>query len=165
MISIGATNAARTQVQSFAEPKDLVAEAKLTKADKALKDATEAPLREKKDEEGVKVTFSGAALKALTEAKKPSNDIEDSGLPDNVQQVLKMIRKLKEQIAEKQAELQAVMADKSLSPDEARIKVSNLQGALAQLQASLMTAQTSLAKAMKGLSGEDALKAGSLAMA
>ncbi|WP_370694622.1 hypothetical protein [Pseudomonas sp. FP833] len=57
------------------------------------------------------------------------------------------------------------MADKSLSPEEARIKISNLQGALSTLQASLVTAQTSLAKSMKGLSGPDALKAGSLAMA
>lgn len=165
MISIGATLPASTVVQSFAEPKDLVAEAKAAKASKELQDSTTAPLRTSKEEAGVVVTISGAALKALTDAKKPSNDIEESGLPDNVQQVLKMIRKIKEQIAEKQAELQAVMADKSLSPEEARIKISNLQGALAQLQAGLVTAQTSLAKATKGLSGTDALKAGSLAMA
>ncbi|PLR60323.1 hypothetical protein QCBJ_28125 [Pseudomonas sp. QC2] len=164
MISIGATNPASTGVQSFSEPKDLVAEAKAAKAAKDLKDSTTAPLRAPKEEEGVKVTISGAALKALSDVKQSNNDIEESGLPDNVQQVLKMIRQIKAQIAEKQAELQAVMADKRLTPEEARIKISNLQGALSSLQASLVTAQTSLAKTMKGLSSQDALKAASLSV-
>jgi hypothetical protein len=57
------------------------------------------------------------------------------------------------------------MADTSLTPDQARVKASNLQASLSALQASLVTAQASLAKAMKGLSGEDAMKAASLAMA
>jgi hypothetical protein len=164
MISLGANTPTSTTLQSRPEPKDLVAEAKVAAAAKELNDATAAPLRETKDAEGVVVTFSGAALLAMTEAKKSDSDIEESGLPDNVQQVLKMIRKIKAQIAEKQAELQAVMADKRLSPEEARIKISSLQSALSALQASLVTAQTSLAKAMKGLSGDDALKAASLSM-
>lgn len=165
MISIGANNPANTALMASPPSEDLVAEAKAAAAAKALNDATATPLRQTKEPEGVKVTISGAALLASSAAKKSNSDIEESGLPDNIQQALKMIRKIKEQIAEKQQELQAVMADKSLSPEEARIKISNLQGALSSLQASLVTAQTSLAKTMKGLSGEDALKAVSLAMA
>ncbi|MGR3886060.1 hypothetical protein FW764_03665 [Pseudomonas sp. 1152_12] len=129
-----------------------------------MKDATSSPLSTK-PEEGVKVTFSGAALLAISNTKKSNSDIEESGLPEDVQQTLKMIREIKKQIAEKQAELAAVMADKSLTPEQARVKANNLQGAIATLQASLITAQNSLAKAMKNLSSDDALKAASLAMA
>ncbi|PKH27115.1 hypothetical protein [Pseudomonas fluorescens] len=164
MISIGANTSASLSAQPLPEPKDLVAEAKSAAAAKELKDATSAPLSTK-TEEGVKVTFSGAALLAISDTRKSNSDIEESGLPDDVQQVLKMIREIKKQIAEKQAELAAVMADKTLSPEQARVKVNNLQGALAALNASLVTAQASLSKAMKGLSGDDAMKAASLAMA
>ncbi|WP_411378856.1 hypothetical protein [Pseudomonas sp. MPB26] len=164
MISIGANTPASLSALPVPEPKDLVAEAKSAAAAKELKDATSSPLSTK-TEEGVKVTFSGAALLAISDTKKSNSDIEESGLPNDVQQVLKMIREIKKQIAEKQAELAAVMADKSLSPEQARVKVNNLQSALAALNASLITAQTSLSKAMKGLSGDDAMKAASLAMA
>ncbi|MDQ0741692.1 hypothetical protein [Pseudomonas sp. W4I3] len=163
MLSIGGNTPASVSALPLPEPKDRVAEAKSAAAAKELKDATSAPLSTK-TEEGVKVTFSGAALKAISEAKKSSSAIEDSGLPDNVQQVLKMIREIKKQIEEKQAELAAVMADKTLSAEQTRVKVSNLQGALASLNAALVTAQTSLTKAMKGLSGDDAMKAASLSM-
>lgn len=107
--------------------------------------------------EGITVTISGAALQKVAEASKTANsDIEESGLPDNIQQILKVIRLLKQQIAEKLAEMQAVMADKSLTPEQAQARVGNLQTALAGLNAGLMTANTSLAKAMKdsGLSAE-----------
>ncbi|MEG8233059.1 hypothetical protein [Pseudomonas orientalis] len=164
MISIGANTPASLSALPLPEPKDQVAEAKSAAAAKELKDATSAPLSTK-TEEGVKVTFSGAALLAISDTKKSNSDIEESGLPDDVQQVLKMIREIKKQIAEKQAELAAVMADKTLSPEQARVKVNNLQSALAALNASLVTAQGSLSKAMKGLSGDDAMKAASLAMA
>ena len=163
MISIGGNNPAAISALPLPEPKDLVAEAKAAKDAKALNDATSTPLSTK-PEEGVKVTFSGAALLAMSEANKANSDIEESGLPDDVQQILKMIREIQKQIAEKQAELAAVMADKSLTPEQARAKANNLQGALAALQASLVTAQTSLSKAMKNLSADDAMKAAGLAM-
>ena len=51
------------------------------------------------------------------------SDIEDSGLPENIQQLLKMIRKLQKEIAEKKALIEAVMADKRLSSEEKIIKV------------------------------------------
>lgn len=164
MISIGANSGVSTNVKSLPEPKDLVAEAKSAAASKDLNDATSSPLSTQR-EEGVKVSFSGAALMAISKAKKSNSDIEESGLPEDVQQTLKMIREIKKQIAEKQAELDAVMADKSLTPEQARVKANNLQGAIATLQSSLLTAQASLSKAMKNLSAEDSLKAASLAMA
>ncbi len=164
MISIGANTPASLSALPLPEPKDQVAEAKSAAAGKELKDATSSPLSTKTDE-GVKVTLSGAALQAVRDTKKSNSDIEESGLPNEVQQVLKMIREIKKQIAEKQAELTAVMADNTLSAEQARVTVNNLQGAIAVLNASLITAQTALGKAMKGLSGPDAMKAASLAMA
>ncbi len=75
-----------------------------------------------------------------------------------------MIRQLKQQIAEKQAELAAVAAANNLSPEEARAKTSALQSEISSLQAGLMSAQTSLAKSMKGMSADDAMKTASLSM-
>ncbi|WP_339493470.1 hypothetical protein [Pseudomonas sp. EA_35y_Pfl1_P108] len=114
--------------------------------------------------EGVTVTISADAFKAAGAAKSSNADIDDSGLDDNVKQVLKMIRQLKQQIAEKQAELAAVAAANNLSPEEARAKTSALQSDISSLQAGLMSAQTSLAKSMKGMSANDSMKAASLSM-
>ncbi|NCE89994.1 FlxA-like family protein [Pseudomonas sp. L13] len=132
----------------------------------ALKDEGPAPEKsaETKVVEGVTVTISAAAFKAAGAVQSSNADIDDSGLEDNVKQVLKMIRQLKQQIAEKQAELAALAADNNLSPEEARARTSALQSEISSLQAGLMSAQTSLAKAMKGMSAEDSMKAASLSM-
>ena len=122
------------------------------------------PVAETKVVEGVTVTISADAFKAAGTAKSSNADIDDSGLDDNVKQVLKMIRQLKQQIAEKQAELAAIAAAGNLSPEEARIRTSALQGEISSLQNGLMSAQTSLAKSMKGMSAQDSMKAASLSM-
>ena len=103
-------------------------------------------------------------MKAAADEKTSNSDIDDSGLSDNIKNLLKMIRQIKKQIAEKQAEMAAVMADKTLSPEQARARLSGLQSALSALQASLTGAQASLSKAMKDMSAGDAAKAASLAM-
>ncbi|WP_256667326.1 hypothetical protein [Pseudomonas sp. Fl5BN2] len=58
------------------------------------------------------------------------------------------------------------MADKHLSPEEAKVRIGSLQSALATLDGGLLTANASLAKAMKGagLSPEQMMKAASLLM-
>ncbi|MNC27089.1 hypothetical protein D3C75_752500 [compost metagenome] len=118
--------------------------------------------------EGVKVSLSGEGLKKSSDEKSanPNQDIEESGLPDQTQKLLKMIRELKQKIEEKQAEMQAVMADQSLSPEERQAKVGGLQSALATLTASLMTASNSLDKLSKNgtLSSAQAQLANKLAM-
>ena len=113
--------------------------------------------------EGVKVTISGAALKTANAQKSQNTDIEDSGLSDQVQKILKMIREIKKQIQEKQAQLQQVMANRSLSPEQVKAQTGALQSAIAGLNAALMTAMGSLNKAMKDASSDDAIKAASLA--
>ena len=60
-----------------------------------------------------------------------------------------MVRKLQQQLAEKMQQLQAVMRDDSLSPDEMRQKVSSLQGEISTLTGALTTANVTLAKAIK----------------
>ncbi|MQA53288.1 hypothetical protein [Pseudomonas piscis] len=116
--------------------------------------------------EGVKVSLSGAGLKKSSKAAGDDSDIEESGLPQTIQQILKMIRKLQQQISEKMAELQAVMADKRLSPEEARIKVGGLQADLATLNSGLLSANASLVKAMRqeSLTQEQVMKAAALLM-
>lgn len=108
------------------------------------------------------MTFSGASLKAANAEKAANNDIEESGLDENVQKLLKMIRQLKQQIAEKMAEMSSIMADKRLSPDQAQAKLGGVQAALGGLQAALTSAYASLNEAMKNLSAEDAVKAAAL---
>ncbi|KAF0863871.1 hypothetical protein [Pseudomonas sp. LD120] len=117
-------------------------------------------------EEGVKVSLSGAGLKQSAAAKGRDTDIEDSGLPENIQRILKMIRQLQRQIVEIMAQLQAVKADKHLTPEAARIRIGSLQSTLATLNGGLLTANASLAKTMKetGLSSEQVLKVATLAM-
>ena len=152
MISLTTQLAARTQVQALPETKKA-----------AESGAAEVPTADEA-KPAASVTISGAAMKAAADEKTSNSDIDDSGLSDNIKNLLKMIRQIKKQIAEKQAEMAAVMADKTLSPEQARARLSGLQSALSALQASLTGAQASLSKAMKDMSAGDAAKAASLAM-
>ncbi|WP_371360224.1 hypothetical protein [Pseudomonas sp. KT_2_4] len=152
MLALTAQLASRTQIQALPEPK------KAAEPDVAAIPTTD------EAKPAVSVTISGAAMKAAAAEKATNSDIDDSGLADNVKNLLKMIREIKKQIVEKQAEMAAVMADRNLSPEQARARLSGLQSALSALQASLTSAQASLTKAMKDMSAGDAVKAASLAM-
>lgn len=116
--------------------------------------------------EGVKVSLSPNGLKKAAEARSSNSDIEQSGLPDQAQKILKMIREIKQQIAEKQQEMQALMADQSMSPEAKQAKLGMLQTALSALSASLMEANTSLQKLSKSgtLSAAQTEQAKQLAM-
>lgn len=111
--------------------------------------------------EGIRVTLSGAGLnKEATE----NSDIEESGLPETIQTILKLIRELKEQIARRQAELQAVLSDKNLDAEQMQMKSGSLQTTIAGLNSGLMTAYARLNKAIKaaGLNAEQLMKVASL---
>jgi hypothetical protein len=116
--------------------------------------------------EGIRVSLSGAGLTKGASSHGENKDIEESGLPENIQQILKMIRRLQQQIAEKVARMQAVMADKRLSGEERRAKLGALQSAIAMLNGGLITANMSLSKAISqsNLTPEQVLKTASLAM-
>jgi hypothetical protein len=114
--------------------------------------------------EGVKVSLSGASIAKAASVGGENSDIEDSGLPENVQQLLKMIRKLQKQIAEKKALIEAVMADKRLSNEEKINKVAALRGAIAALNTGLITANLALSNVVgqSGMTADQNLKVGSL---
>jgi hypothetical protein len=116
--------------------------------------------------EGVKVSLSGASIEKSAGAGGDNRDIEESGLPENIQQLLKMIRKLQKEIAEKKALIEAVMADKRLSSEEKIIKVASLRGAIAALNTGLITANLALSKVVgqSGLTADQNMKVGSLLM-
>ncbi|MHC8321393.1 hypothetical protein ACYZT4_11975 [Pseudomonas sp. GB2N2] len=116
--------------------------------------------------EGIKVSLSGAGLGKAAASHGDNKDIEESGLPENIQQILKMIRQIQRQIEEKVARMQVVMADKRLSDEERRAKLGALQAAISTLNGGLITANLSLSKAMTqpNLTPEQVLKTASLAM-
>lgn len=104
--------------------------------------------------DGLRVSLSELG-KARSAAAEKNRDIDESSLPDSVKQVLKMIRELKEQIAAKQAELEAVMADPGLDPETRRLRVEALHSELASLNAALASANGSLLKLTRELDLSD----------
>jgi hypothetical protein len=156
MSSVGSISSGNNNLQPLIEPSPIAGDDPFQAANGAVAPGAE----------GVKVSLSGAGQSKSSAAQGANSDIEESGLPENIQQLLKMIRKLQQQIAEKMAEMQAVLADKHLTPEQTKARLGSLQAALAGLNAGLLTANNALAKAMKtsGLSPEQVLKAASLLM-
>lgn len=114
--------------------------------------------------EGVKVSLSGAAIAKSAAVGGENSDIDNSGLPENIQQLLKMIRKIQKEIIEKKARMAAVMSDRTLSNEEKINKLAALRGAIAALNGGLITANLSLSKVMNqsALNPDQNLKVGSL---
>lgn len=124
----------------------------LSATKQATADAAQAVSEESKPAEpvvGIKVSLSGVGLQKAASEKSDNSDIAESGLPPSVQQTLVRIRELKQQIAEKMAELQALMADQSITPEDKQARVGAIQTTLAVLNAGLMTANAALEKASK----------------
>lgn len=123
----------------------------------------EAPA-EQEVRDGLRVSLSELGR---VRASAQNDDIEQAELPDNLKEILKLIRALRQQIAAKQAELQALMAEAGLDPQLRQMRVEALRGELASLQGALSTAQVSLVEALKDqrLSDDQRMQAASLAMA
>ncbi|MBS7350698.1 MAG: hypothetical protein KIG95_11195 [Comamonas sp.] len=95
------------------------------------------------------VRISPAALEQAR-AAKGSEDVQDSDdLPDTMQKLLEMIRELKKQLAERTQDLQALMRDSSLSPEERNAQAQQLQSQLGALNSAIATAMGQLLKLMK----------------
>ena len=116
--------------------------------------------------EGIRVSLSELSKSLSVSAGEKNKDIDESGLPDSTKDLLKMIRKLKAEIAAKQAELRELMADQGMDPETKRAKADGLQTQLASLNSALSSANANLLKQIReqGLSGEQAQVASSLAM-
>ncbi|MFN3579242.1 MAG: hypothetical protein ACK4VV_02055 [Pseudomonas sp.] len=124
-----------------------------------------APATAQLDVEGIRVTLSELG-KARSSAGQQSQGIDDSGLPETIKQLLKMIRELKLQLDQKMAELQALAGDASLTADEKQMRMQALQSEVAMLSSALTGAYANLEKAMRDsqLDPEGVQKALSLVM-
>jgi uncharacterized protein YjcR len=131
---------------------------------KANREPDDAPVDKLTALQGIKVTLSEQAQKISAASK--NDDIDESSLPDSIKQALKMLRELKAQLAEKQAELQAVMADQSLSEEERMQKAQGIQSEIATLNGAIATVNGNLIKAIKeaGLSPDQLTEMSSLMM-
>lgn len=92
-----------------------------------------------------RVTLSdlGQALSAKRQAAQQpvkNQDIDNSNVPDNIKDLLKRIRELKEQIAEQQQKLNAVMANQRLSPEEKQKQLLQMQSTINSLNGALTSA-------------------------
>ncbi|GAC1033387.1 hypothetical protein thsps21_42160 [Pseudomonas sp. No.21] len=115
---------------------------------------------------GIRVSLSEAGKAQASDEAKKNQDIDESSLPDSIKQILKMIRKLKEDLREKMAELQSVATDQGLDDETRMQRMEGLQSEVASLNGAISQATASLMKAMReaGLSGEQMLEAAQLLM-
>lgn len=114
---------------------------------------------------GVHVMLSDVGRNRSQQASR-NDDIDKSDLPDTIKDILKMIRALRQQIAEQIAKLQAIMADASLSPDSRAAQTQALQLQVSTLNGALSSASSSLLKAMQeaGLDDEQMQAVATLSM-
>ncbi|AHF66800.1 MULTISPECIES: hypothetical protein [Pseudomonas] len=124
---------------------------------------TAAPVKETK---GIEVNLSSAGKAAASSSSKNS-DIEQSGLPESVQKILKAIRELQKKIAETMEKIQEVLNDKTLSYDERQTRATALQTVLGMLQRQVSNSTADMANLMNQMQASDAdkVKAGVLVMA
>ena len=115
--------------------------------------------------EGLRVSLSELG-KSMSAKPDRNEDIDKRELPQAIKDLLKMIRELRAQIAEKQAQIDAIMSDQSLDAEAKRQQVEGLQTELASLNSALTTANANLVKLMRenGLSSEQMQAASTLAM-
>lgn len=120
--------------------------------------------------ESVRISISAEALNAAAKHQKTqankNADIEDSGLPKPMQDLLKRIRELREQLAQKQDELQKVMADPQMSEPEKEQWVTRLQAEIAALSGAIVSATQKLDELLdsKNVSDDQRKTAGFLLM-
>ncbi|MGP9800531.1 hypothetical protein [Rheinheimera sp. NSM] len=96
---------------------------------------------------GVYVSLSELGKTNAKQAEQ-NKDIDDSNLPDTIKQILKNIRDLKQQIADKQAEIDKA-SQEGLQSEQQREKLKLLQTELGMLNSALAGAQQSLNKALQ----------------
>jgi peptidoglycan hydrolase CwlO-like protein len=93
-----------------------------------------------------KVQISNEGQEKLESEKNA--DIDQSGLPEDVKEVLKNIRKLQDKIAEKNQELMELLNDKTLSEDDKKRQRELLTSTIRSMQSALSQATSALNNAM-----------------
>ncbi|SNS98996.1 hypothetical protein [Pseudomonas segetis] len=92
---------------------------------------------------GIRLNLSQAGSVQSGQASK-NQDIDDSDLPDNIKNTLKMIRQLRAELAARQAELDAILArppssDSQREANAVSTEIASLQGAISSANASLVS--------------------------
>ncbi|MFJ4145086.1 chemotaxis protein [Pseudomonas sp. NPDC089734] len=115
---------------------------------------------------GIEVDLSSAGKKAAA-SSSGNDDIEQSGLPESVQKILKAIRELQRKIQETLEKIQKVLNDKTLTYDERQAQATALQTVLGLLQRQVSNSTADMATLMNQMQSSDAdkVKAGMLVMA
>jgi len=109
----------------------------------------------------VRISGSGQALYASNRTRQEvgnNDDIDSSSLPDEIKQMLKMIREIKARLREQQQELVEVMADQTLGDEERKARMAAIQATMGSLSGALVSATITLNKLMNSMSLNDTQK-------
>ncbi len=114
----------------------------------------------------VRISGPGQSLAQRSAGASGNQDIDESGLPDTVQELLKRIRELREQLQKKQQELQALMADQGMTPQQRQLRQQALQSEIASINGALTEAVGMMNQALREneATPEQMQKAAALAM-
>lgn len=105
------------------------------------KDSSKAPV-------GIHVDLSPLGLQKSKKAER-DKDIDESDLPDSVKQSIKAIRDKQEELEKKQQELQQLMSNSSMPPEEKQEKVEALQAEVSSLSRGLVDSKNNLVSSMQ----------------
>lgn len=114
----------------------------------------------------IRISAPGHALAGGNQAAsvRDNSDVDDSGLPVQAKDAIKRLRELRAQLARKLQELEAAKNATTGTPDQKRIRIAVLQQEIATLGAAITTTTATLNQAIRELSSEQQMLAGSLAM-
>ncbi len=97
---------------------------------------------------GIHVDLSPLGLQKSKKADR-DKDIDESDLPDSVKQSIKAIRDKQEELEKKQQELQQLMSNSSMPPEEKQEKVEALQAEVSSLSRGLVDSKNNLVSSMQ----------------
>ncbi len=89
------------------------------------------------------------STKTSASASRRHQDIDDSDLPDAVKNLLRMIRDLRERLAELARELQAVQTDEGMDPELRRARLLRIRAQMGTLNGALVAATQKLSSLMR----------------
>lgn len=129
----------------------LSTEARLAMNGSVMRDREPAPVHPDRPASEPSFSSLGKALSKTVEKSGEFQDIDDSGLPDAVKNILKIIRKLRQELAELSRMMQKVQADSHLDLEAKRVQFAQLQAQISEVNGALATASQMLADLLQNL--------------
>lgn len=138
-----------------------------TKADKTTTASSTTPEQAVKAGVQVALSAAGQARAALASSQSEYADIEQSGLPDSAQKILRGVRDTQKRISQTEQQMQSILKDKSLEPDIRQARAAGLQTMMASMQRQIAGSTSDLSSLMShlNLGQSDKMKASMLVMA